>query len=44
MLTVGRIWVARSEYKYCFIGKESEDEIEGNDDTVNFGERIYNGR
>jgi len=44
MLLVDRNWAAGSEYKYGFNGKESDDEIAGNNNTLDFGARIYDAR
>ena len=44
MLTVGRTWVAGSQYRYSFNGMEHDDETAGNDVAVDFGARIYDGR
>ena len=41
MLLEGRNWAAGSEYKYGFNGKESDDEIAGNNNALDFGARIY---
>ncbi len=41
MLTVGRTWVAGSQYRYSFNGKEHDDELIGNDNALDFGARIY---
>jgi len=44
MLTVGRTWVAGSQYRYGFNGMENDDEIAGNDNSLDFGDRMYNPR
>ncbi|MFZ1636036.1 MAG: RHS repeat-associated core domain-containing protein [Chitinophagales bacterium] len=44
MITVGRSWEAGSEYRYGFNGMERDDEIAGNGNEYDFGNRIYNPR
>ncbi len=44
MMMVGRRWIIGSEYRYGFNGKESDDEIAGNDNALDFGARIYNSQ
>jgi len=44
MLTVGRTWVAGSQYRFGFNGMENDDEIAGNDNALDFGSRIYDAR
>jgi len=41
MLTVGRSWEVGSGYRYGFNGMENEYEISGNDNSLDFGARIY---
>ena len=44
MLTVGRSWQAGSEYRFGFGGMENDDEVLGNDKTLDFGSRVYDAR
>jgi RHS repeat-associated protein len=45
MLLVGRTWSATGEnYAFGFNGKLNTDEVYGNDNAVDFGNRIYNPR
>ena len=44
MLLVGRNWEGGSEYRYGFNGKESDDEISGNNNDLDFGARVYDSR
>jgi len=44
MLTVGRTWVAGSQYRYGFNGKESDSETYGAANIYDYGFRIYNPR
>ncbi len=44
MITVGRSWEVGSEYRYGFSGKEKDAEIHGDNNSLDFGSRIYNPR
>jgi len=45
MILPGRMWVAGAEnYRFGFNGKENVDEIAGNNNNLDFGSRIYDGR
>ncbi|MBK8344796.1 MAG: hypothetical protein IPL12_16805 [Bacteroidetes bacterium] len=44
MIIVGRSWEVGSEYRYGFNGKENSDEIYGDDNAIDFGARMYDGR
>jgi len=44
MLTVGRTWVAGSQYRYGFNGKECDPETYGSANIYDYGFRIYNPR
>ncbi|MEI2673487.1 MAG: RHS repeat-associated core domain-containing protein [Chitinophagaceae bacterium] len=44
MLLEGRNWEGGSEYRYGFNGKESENEMLGKQNSIDFGARIYNNR
>jgi len=46
MVMPGRNWNAASagEYRFGFNGKENDDEVKGDDNSLNFGARIYDSR
>ena len=44
MLTPSRGWSVGTQYRFGFNRKEEDDEIEGNNNEVNYGIRIYNPR
>lgn len=44
MLLVDRNWAVGTDYRYGFNGKENDDEIGGNNNDLDFGERIYDAR
>jgi len=44
MMMVGRNWSVGSECRYGFNGMENVDEIAGNDNSLDFGARIYDSR
>ena len=44
MLLVGRSWEVASDYRYGFNGMENDDNTYGDNNAINFGERIYDSR
>ncbi len=44
MLIVGRSFESGSGYRYGFNGKENDDEINGNNNAIDFGARVYDSR
>jgi len=44
MLTVGRTWVAGSQYRYGYNGKEMDNEWQGAGNMYDYGFRIYDPR
>jgi len=40
----GRKYPVQSGYRYGFNGKENDNEMRGNSNTINFGNRIYDAR
>lgn len=44
MLNPGRNWESGTGYRYSFNGKENDDEIAGNNNTLDFGARVYDCR
>lgn len=45
MITIGRNWVSGSEnYRYAFQGQESDDEVKGADNSINYKYRIQDPR
>jgi|GEM_PF-2875201 len=40
----GRTWVGGDDYRYGFNGKESDNEVQGGDNSYDFGARMYDPR